>query len=295
MTTYMFVDCHYLCYRAFHTTGNLMYEGAHTGIAFGFLRELDRLIDLHMPDITVFTFDSGGKGLRGEMYPEYKANRKERTERTEEKKVEYLSFREQVNTLRTKILPRMGYRNIFRRRGYEADDIMAYYAERIDSDDFGIIVTADNDLWQCVNDNVMWYNPSSHNYKIVTRESFIKEWNIDPVMWANVKALAGCTSDNIKGVKWIGEKSAAKWFAGTLKSDSSVYKKISDDIDIHNRNIKLTKLPLEGIELPELRLDAATEKRKMKVHMELGIRPKRQVSKKQKSDGFDFEGEDNEK
>jgi len=285
MSTQLLIDSHFLCYRAFHTTGQLTHEGEATGVAFGFLRELHILREMYNPDTVVFAFDFGGTGIRGEIYPDYKLKRRNRIF-TEEQKIQYASFREQIKKLKSKILPALGYNNIFSQKGYEGDDIIAHFAEKLLGKDDAIIVTADNDLWQCLKDNVIWYNPSSK--KVITSKSFQDKWKIDPVLWAGVKAISGCSTDGVVGLKAIGEVIAARWFSGDLKHDSKAYQKISNNIQIHNRNIKLTRLPLPGLDLPELVSDEVTEKKGIKIEIELGIRTKRQARKKPEYTGFDI-------
>ncbi len=296
MTITLLVDSTFLCHRAFHTTGQLTYKEEATGVAFGFLRELNSLTQRYFPDTIMFAFDSSGPGIRNEIYPEYKFSRRNKV-RSDEEKESYNLFKDQVKKLKRKILPELGYNNIFSQRGYEADDIIAYFAERVIYGDKAIIVTADNDMWQCLAHNISWYNPSSKaNNKLVTRTSFNAKYNIDPAMWASVKALAGCRTDDIEGIEGIGDITAAKWFAGTLDPKSKKYKTVSDNLEVHNRNIKLTRLPLSGLELPELQADEATDEKKMKMQFDLGIRhrrrpkkkPDKKPKKKLKFSGFDI-------
>lgn len=292
MTLILLVDSHYLSHRAFHTTGQLTYKEEATGVAFGFLREIDNLTQRYHPDIIMFAFDYDGPGIREGIYPEYKYTRRNKV-RSDEEKESYLLFKDQVKKLKKKILPELGYNNIFSQRGYEADDIIAYFAERTSDFNTATIVTADNDMWQCLAHNISWYNPSSKaKNKKVTASLFKHKYNIDPAMWASVKALAGCKTDDIEGIRGIGEITAAQWFAGTLDKKSKKYKTISDNIEVHNRNIKLTRLPLNGLELPELVADEVTDEKKMKTQFDLGIRarrrPKGKPKKKLKFSGFDI-------
>ncbi len=283
MSTILLLDGNFLCHRARHTTNHLEYNGKRIGVLFGFLKELETLTGLHLPSKIVFAFDHSGTGIRGELYPDYKISRRSKVF-TEEEKDDYISFQQQVEKLRGKILPTMGYKNIFQMRGYEADDIIAHFAERIPADDFGLIITADDDMWQCLSDNVAWYNPISK--KTVTNKSFVEKWGICPAMWANVKAMAGCKTDDIEGIKGIGPVYASKWFANTLKKESKQFKLIDENLAVHNRNIGLTRLPLEGLVLPEMIEDETTEKSIMDVHISLGMRHRRQARKK--FTGFDL-------
>lgn len=279
------VDTTYLCHRAWHATGRLSHDGEYTGVAFGVLRDIENILEIYEGSLNtfVFAFDHGGPGLRGLRDPNYKKSRVEK-ELTEEEKAANQLFFDQVDNLKRKILPSIGYKNIFCKRGYEGDDIIAAAAEVVkESMDDVVIITGDNDLWQCLDDKVSWRSPSG---KVVTFQSFRKEWEIDPEMWASVKALAGCSTDDVEGIKGVGEKTAAKWFNGQLKPGSKKYQDISNNLHVHNRNLPLVKLPYPGLELPGIRADGATEDNWRAVKDELGIRPARGSAKRRKFQGF---------
>lgn len=262
--TVLLVDVSYMAYRAFFSTGQLSFRGEPTGILFGMLRDVDTLINQFGASQCVMAFDCGGAGLRGLLLPTYKGNRPSMDEQQAE------AFYTQVAKLRVKIFPALGFRNIFRVKGYEADDILAYCANRLPENQDGVIITSDEDLWQCLRTNVSWYSPGKK--KVVTSAAFKEEWGIDPCQWPDVKAFAGCSTDNVPGIDGVGEKTAAKWYRGKLKPDSIAYQKISAGLDVHKRNIPLVRLPYPGLELPELRDDELTQENKIKVQVELGIR-----------------------
>lgn len=284
---WLLVDCHYLCHRAFHTTGGLSHAGVPSGVAFGVLRELENLSNMYSPSRCILAFDHPGKGLRAIEYPEYKSSRRN-YECSDEEKEQLEMFREEVNRLRLEILPELGYRNVLCEKGYEADDIIAAFAGQIHVKDSGVIVSSDGDLLQCLRENVVLYNPRTK--KVTTSQSFREEWGIYPQMWASVKALAGCDSDDVVGIRGIGEKTAAKWFSGKLKASSAAYKKISENLDVYNRNIDLVRLPYPGLELPEVREDEVTEARRVKMNLKLGIRSRAPAKRDplRQSSGFDI-------
>lgn len=285
MTTLLLVDSNYICHRSWHTTGQLTHEGEATGVAFGFLRELDSLVDMFNPDTVIFAFDCDPL-IRYEIYPEYKFTRKNKV-RSEEEKISYALFKTQVQKLKNEIIPALGYNNIYAEIGYEADDIIAYFCERLPIGDDAIIVSADQDLWQCLTDKIICYNPSSNaKNKLITEAFFRQKYKIEPALWASVKAIAGCKTDDIKGIEGIGDITAAKWFSGDLKEGSKKYQAIHDNLDIHNINIKLTRLPLDGLKLVGLQPDDATESKKTKVQVDLGIRNRRQTRRKPQVIGF---------
>lgn len=285
MGTVLLVDISYLSYRSYHSTGRLSYEGEPTGVMFGVLRDVDAMIEMFGATQCVMAFDSGGPGLRGQILPTYKGNRDagKTEEEIEAKEQLYI----QITKLRTKVFPALGFRNIFKCRGYEADDIIAYCADRIRGDDEAVIITSDEDLFQCLRNNVRWYSPGSK--RLVTSASFAEEWGIDPCQWPDVKAFAGCSTDNVPGIDGIGEKTAAKWFRGQLKPTSKAYQLISANIQVHLQNIKLVRLPFPGIEVPALVPDELTNERRIRVHQELGIRANRRPRAAQSGPkGFDL-------
>ncbi|KKN88299.1 hypothetical protein LCGC14_0248610 [marine sediment metagenome] len=273
MSTILLLDTNYLAHRAFYSTGHLSHDGEGTGILYGILQTVDQLQDRFATDKVVFAFDRGYVG-RTEIFPDYKANRYKK-EKTEEELEQIREFRKQLSQIRDKWLPMLGYRNVFWQNGYEADDVIASLSFIFPFHSANtvyefIIVSSDKDLWQLVNQHVRCYNPQTQ--VLTTWESFQKEWGVDPEMWPHVKAIAGDPSDGIPGVKGVGLKTAAKYYSGGLKEDSAVYKRIiGEGVEIHNRNIKLIRLPFPGTEKFELREDRVTAKRREKVFRKLGF------------------------
>ena len=268
---WLLVDGTYLAYRAWYAIEHLSYKGEGTTVAFGFIRELDKQREIRQADRVVLAFDHPGRCLRRDLFEGYKESR--RMKYAEDDKFgreRQDDFRKQLKRLVKKILPALGYRNVLAEKGYEADDIIAKAAEELPLGDKAVIVTADKDMWQCLTPTISWFNPQQN--KLVTSDSFREEWGIEPVQWASVKALAGCSTDDVPGIEGIGEKTAAKWFAGTLKSTSKVYQKIVDNLDVHNRNMPLVKLPFDGLKLPKLFDDKLTDERRADVFDELGFK-----------------------
>lgn len=268
MTTWLIIDGNYLSCRAFYTTGHLTNESESTGMAYGFLREVNALQDRFDTDKIAFCFDYFGLGKRSELSSVYKNKRKKHTDDEVES---HLNFRHQLKQLRTKHLPDLGYRNIFKQIGYEADDIIAAMVNNFDYEyNYVVIVSADKDLWQLLRPNVVCYDPRSK--KVTNLDSFLKEWRIYPSEWPHVLAIAGCTTDNVIGLPGVGPKTAARWVAGTLKESSMAHKKISKGLQTIANNMPLVKLPFPGTVIPKLRDDEVTEDKWKKVMDELGFK-----------------------
>jgi len=183
-----------------------------TEVIFGFLRQL-LLLAKQKKDIRdrmVFVWDSRYYH-RFEYCPEYKQKRKkELTEWEEERDV--ISY-EQFDLLRQEILPAMGFRNVFRLHGYEADDVIAVLCKG-NAEEKITIVTTDQDLYQLLTDNVSFYNLRTK--VLYTRQQFTRDYGITPKQWVDVKAYGGCVSDNVKGIKGVGEKTMCKYILKQL-------------------------------------------------------------------------------
>ena len=253
---YLILDCNYLCHRAKHSTRDLSYEGNATGIIYGLLKSLSGFQDLFNTPNFVFCFDSR-TSKRKEIYPEYKANRAKK-EYTEEEIEFDKKFRKQIKKLRTTYLPMIGFKNIFIQKGYESDDLMAEICLHIKSDDEAVIITSDKDLYQCISGNISCYNPQTN--KLMTLQRFKKEYGITPNRWGLVKSMAGCTTDNVKGVKGIGEKFAIKYLTGELRKGKKYDALCFPDsvkIEFFNRNLVI--LPMKGTKGCRLRQDKLSE------------------------------------
>jgi len=244
----LLIDSNAICHQAKFSVGNLDYESQATGVIFGFLRQLLKLSQLYPNSDFIFCWDSK-TSLRKKIYPEYKANRK-KEKSPEEEEFDRISYA-QFDLIKTDILPKIGYRNIFEYEGYESDDIFASITHHYLNDNI-VIVTSDEDIYQLLFPDVSIYSPSKKaEYKF---EHFVKEFDIDPDDWVNVKAIAGCASDGVKGIEGVGEKTAIKYLKGALSTDSRLYKKIVSDESrrIIRRNIKLVRLPYSNTPIPEI-------------------------------------------
>lgn len=267
MSTYLLIDVSCLAWRAYHTTGTLTYHGVKTGVAYGVLREVEKLISWYRPAATAFCFDSKSS-IRREKYPAYKGNRK--APKGQEARLRD-ALDEQIVALRRDILPSIGFRNLFQRKGYEADDLIAFLAERVHFTDKAVIVAADKDLYQCLTKRVRMYNPvTKKEYRL---KNFRKDYHgIHPAQWGRVKAIAGCKTDNIVGVRGVGDKTAAKYVAGQSVGAKGIA--INMNLSVVSRNMELTTLPLPGI--PEdkygIRSDRITRRKWKAACRELGIK-----------------------
>lgn len=153
------------------------------------------------------TFDAGHSKRRLEIYPEYKANRKK--DQTDEELQKKKEFIEQANSL-CENLHLFGVKPI-RVWGAEADDIIYCLSEKLKEkypNDMIFIVSTDQDFHQLIDRNVSILNPISKD--ILTAENYEDKIGIPLNKFITYKILVGDSSDGIKGIQGIGEKTAKK-------------------------------------------------------------------------------------
>jgi len=219
------IDANNIAHIAFHSMKGLSYKGKRTGVIFGFLNEMFKIAKKFKSNDLIFCWDTSRKNnLRKKIYPEYKANRdKDLTEQEKkEKKIGYKQF----GILKNDVIPKLGF-NSFVKKGYEADDLIAYIVRSTLVNDPILIVSTDQDLFQLLAFfNVKIYN--TRKKKLIDKVKFEKQFNIIPEKWALVKTLAGCSSDNIKGIKGVGEKTAIKYLNNDMKK-GKIFEKIESN------------------------------------------------------------------
>lgn len=156
-------------------------------------------------------------------------------------------LRAMIQRLRTSILPQLGYESIYSKAGYEADDIMAALVQGIPKTDRVILVTGDRDLYQLLDKRIAVYHPIGQRF--ITARWFRDTYGIKPNLWAEVRCLAGCTTDQVPGLEGITEDSAVQFFRGDLNGTDKArrmldYNRSPDYI----RNRKLIVLPYKGLD-----------------------------------------------
>ncbi len=188
-------------YRAFYAFPDLKRsDGFPTNALFIVLKLLIRLIREEKPRYLGFFLDGRGPTFRNELYPQYKAQR----EATPEHLISQLAPIQRGVSL-------LGFK-VDVSEGVEADDLIASMAARCKAERPVIIVGADKDLRQCLDSNVIIWDPMAKREKLETLESFIKETGLRPEQWPDFQAVIGDSSDNIPGVPGVGPKTAAKIF-----------------------------------------------------------------------------------
>jgi DNA polymerase-1 len=177
-------------------------DGRPTGATYGFTTTLRRILDEEQPDRIAVAFDPPGPTFRHKQYKEYKATR----ERAPEDLIAQLDLIRDV--------VRAHGITIYEAPGWEADDVIGTLAKQAEEAGLEVlIVTGDKDLMQLVGDHVRLYNV----FKRGTSEAVIEDadavrekFGAGPEHVIDVLAIMGDSSDNVPGVKGIGEKGAAK-------------------------------------------------------------------------------------
>ena len=204
MKMIVLVDGNNLLFRSYYATaytGNIMKnkEGFPTNALYGFVNMINKIINEEEPKYMMVAFDIG-KTFRHESYEDYKGGREATPD----------DLKKQFPVAK-KILTAMGIK-FFELEGYEADDIIGTFAKEVDiyNDFIATIVSSDKDLLQLISDDVEVKLLKSKDYIRMNKETFYETYGIEPIKMIDLKALMGDSSDNIPGVKGIGEKTAIK-------------------------------------------------------------------------------------
>lgn len=242
------VDSSHLGYQSAFAMGDMSYQGEGTGVIYGFLTQVLQLSRRFFTDRFIFCWDSK-ESKRKKIYPQYKGNRNLH-KLSEEEQEQRRDIYRQFDLLREWVLPTMGFGNVWMQEGYEADDLIAgvCVSEKIKSQI--LIISSDEDLWQLIRPGVAMSTSSSK--KLMNWKLWQQAHEITPKQWAEVKAIAGCSSDNIQGVPGVGELTAEKYLMGTLPETYKAYQKIQQSQEQIEANRVLVTLPLNGVKIPKI-------------------------------------------
>ncbi len=221
MKKVILVDGNNLMFRSYYATlysGSMMTnsEGFPTNALYGFVNMMNKIISEENPEYIMVAFDIG-KTFRHEKYDYYKGKRDETPE----------DLKKQFPVAK-KILNAMGIK-YFELAGYEADDIIGTFAKKVDEEaEFvATIVSSDKDLLQLISEDVDVKLLKQKDYIRMNREVFMNTYGLEPIKMIDLKSLMGDQSDNIPGVKGIGEKTAIKLLQ-TYNSLDGVYQNIEN-------------------------------------------------------------------
>jgi DNA polymerase-1 len=196
------IDGHALVYRAYFALPSDMAtsRGELTNAVFGFASMLLNVLRDEQPGFLAVTFDRG-RTFRHEEYAEYKANRAEMPDDLR------IQFQRIDQLLETFDIP------TYSADGYEADDVLAALAQQAEQQGLeALIVTGDTDTFQLIGPHVRVMAPGrSFGDTIIYDENRIRQrYGLEPQQLIDYKALVGDTSDNVPGVRGVGDKTATK-------------------------------------------------------------------------------------
>ncbi len=201
---YMLIDGNALVHRGFHAIPGLQNKaGTPTGAVYGFISILLKAIKDLKPTHVAATFDLAGPTFRHEKYKDYKATRVKAPQ----------ELYDQIPLVK-QVVRAMGI-PVVEKQGFEADDCLGTLSNKICSHKNGgcdvMIVTGDLDTLQLVSDCVKIYTlrKGLSDIAIYDKSAIKERFGLTPEQMVDYKALRGDPSDNIKGVKGIGEKTAS--------------------------------------------------------------------------------------
>jgi DNA polymerase-1 len=208
MPTCYLIDGSAYIYRAFFALPALSNSrGLQTNAVYGFTTMLMKILRERAPDCLAITFDEKGPTHRHEEFKEYKAHRPPMPE----------GMQAQVPYIH-RMVEAFGI-PVVRKQGYEADDLIGTLAKQAEAAGFEVvIVTGDKDMLQLVTPAVRIYDPVKD--KSLGEAECREKFGVEPARVVEVMGLMGDATDNIPGVKGIGEKTAMKLIAefGTIEN-----------------------------------------------------------------------------
>ncbi|MDA1165616.1 MAG: DNA polymerase I [Planctomycetota bacterium] len=191
------IDVFSLVFQVYHAippmTGT---SGQPTNAVFGFTRDLLTILRLRKPDYMICAMDLPGRGVREDIYQEYKANRDEMPE----------DLRPQIPLI-VEVIKGFGI-PVIGLEGWEADDVLATLARRGEAEGIQVnIVTSDKDARQLLSPLVRLYNVRKDTF--LDEADLIADWGVRADQVVDFQALVGDKVDNVPGVPLIGPKKAS--------------------------------------------------------------------------------------
>ncbi|PKP00252.1 MAG: DNA polymerase I [Bacteroidetes bacterium HGW-Bacteroidetes-8] len=222
MKKLLLIDGHALIFRSYYAflrRPMINSKGIDTSILFGFTKTLIELLIKERPTHFAVAFDPPAKTFRHELFPEYKANRSETPELIKSALEPLIEIMEAISV------------PVIMKSGFEADDVIGTIATKAATEGFTVyMVTPDKDFGQLVSDNVYQYKPGKNGLEneLLGREEICRAYGIeDPLQIIDILTIWGDASDNIPGVRGIGEVGSKK-LIGRYKSVDGIYKSLDE-------------------------------------------------------------------
>ncbi|GAB5490379.1 MAG: DNA polymerase I [Phototrophicaceae bacterium] len=201
--TLYLIDGHAVAYRQFFALPEAAFStktGEVTNAVFGFTRILIDILQDKRPKYLAVTFDAGLSG-RDEYFEDYKATREKMPDSLGQ---QLKRIHEVVDAFNIPIL---------KLEGYEADDVIGTISRQAEAQDVDVlIITGDRDILQLLTSHVQVQLPAFKSRPDVVYDipKFVDKYQIQPNQLVDLKAMMGDSSDNIPGIKGIGEKTGTK-------------------------------------------------------------------------------------
>ena len=199
------IDGHSLIFKmyyAFLRHPMINSKGADMSILFGFTKYILELIEKEKPTHLAIAFDPPGGTFRHEMYPEYKGTRSETPQLIID------SLEPLCELCKAMDIP------VLMVKGFEADDVIGSMAKRAEKEGFTVyMVTPDKDYGQLISENILQFKPgkSGSDNEIIDIAKICEKYNITrPEQVIEILTICGDASDNVPGVKGVGEVGAGK-------------------------------------------------------------------------------------
>ncbi len=225
MDKFLIIDGNSIMNRAFYGVNARMTSkiaAIHTNAIYGFLNIYWMILEKIEPKYVAVSFDLHAPTFRHKMYDQYKGTRKGMPD----------ELREQMPVIK-EVLSAMNI-PILEMEGYEADDILGTVAKFNEKNGiFTYILTGDRDSFQLISDTTSVIIPLTKagktEYNIYTPKLLKEKQNILPYQVVHIKSLMGDASDNIPGVKGVGEKTAYSLIEKYTTLDN-IYKAIDENL-----------------------------------------------------------------
>lgn len=222
----LLIDGENMLHRAYHKFERLKSkDGKPSGAIFGFMRSLHSMVFRFKPKYVVVTFDNGKSKFRLNLCPDYKAGRSKIN-------MDYESLQKQKRVIR-RLLRVLNISTIFDKNfdnDWEGDDFIAYVTTQhiYNYDGDVVIVSSDKDFCQLISKKVKIFNPSKD--AVISRNNCRELMGYSEHECVDYLSLVGDSSDNIKGLKGIGDKKAKEF----LKKYNSLHNYINNADDVFN-------------------------------------------------------------
>ena len=216
------IDGHALIFKmyyAFLRHPMINSKGADMSVLFGFTKYILELIEKEKPTHLAIAFDPPGGTFRHEMYPEYKGTRSETPQLIID------SLEPLCELCKAMDFP------VLMVKGFEADDVIGSMAKRAEKEGFTVyMVTPDKDYGQLISTNILQFKPgkSGSDKEIIDVQKVCEKYNITrPEQVIEILTICGDSSDNVPGVKGVGEVGAGKLISkyGTVEE---IYRHIDE-------------------------------------------------------------------